>query len=574
MGFAGSPTRGRAFRPLAVVGLLVISSVLSLGQVPASNSELKARIQQYAAQSRWEEIVEAVRPLSARDADLDYCYGIALAQLAQWDDARRALLDGRHQAPHDKRFPIELAGVAFKQQRRAEAATWLRRGLAIDPTDTYANDFLGTVYFLRGNLDAALKYWNRVSKPQIASIKTEHELQIRPALLNRALTFAPGEVLRLPDLLASRARIDGLGTFAASNVQLAARDDGKFDAVLNLAERNGFGNNPWTALLSTFSGAGYETVYPEYFNFEHSAINFRSLLRWDKQKRRVAAEVTGPLRGNPKRIYRVGLDLRNENWAIRQSFTGVAPVAGALNLRRELGKAEVQSIESGRWQWSTGLELSHRDYRSVDLGTSLTPQLLMQGMQLKALGGIDHELWRAPERRFVVHSNASAELARLWSPGGGIYSKLRGSLGARWLPKAQGDDYALQVRIRGGGAAGTVPFDELYMLGMERDNDLWLRAHIGTRDGIKGSAPLGTRYFLSNTEVDKTIYTNGLFAVKLSPFLDTGRISGGSPELASRKWLWDTGLQLKLRALGVGMTVTWGKDLRTGNNAWYFASGR
>ena len=574
MGFAGSPTRGRVFRPLAVVGLLVISSVLSLGQVPASNSEFKARIQQFVEQSQWQEIVEAVRPLPARDADLDYFYGIALAQLAQWDDARRALLDGRRQAPHDKRFPIELAGVAFKHQRRAEAATWLQRGLRIDPADAYANDFLGTVYFLQGNLDAALKYWNRVKKPQIASIKTEHELQIRPALLNRALTFAPGEVLRVPDLLASRARIEGLGIFPAPNVQLAAREDGKFDAVLNFAERNGFGNNPWTALLSTFSGAGYETVYPEYFNFEHSAINFRSLLRWDGQKRRVAAEVTGPLRGNPKRIYRVGLDLRNENWAIRQSFTGAAPVLGALNLRRELGEAEIRSIESGRWQWSTGLELSHRDYRSVDLGTALTPQLLMQGTQLKALASTDNELWRAPERRLVVHSNASAELARLWSPGGGIYSKLRGSLGARCLPKAQGDDYALQVRIRGGGAAGTVPFDELYMLGIERDNDLWLRAHVGTRDGIKGSAPLGTRYFLSNMEVDKNLYDNGLWGVKLSPFLDTGQISGASAEFSSQKSLWDAGLQLKLRLMGVGMSFVWGKDLRKGKNAWYFASNR
>jgi hypothetical protein len=136
----------------------------------------------------------------------------------------------------------------------------------------------------------------------------------------------------------------------------------------------------------------------------------------------------------------------------------------------------------------------------------------------------------------------------------------------------QGDDYATEVRIRGGGAAGTVPFDELYMLGMERDNDLWLRAHVGTRDGVKGSSPLGTRYFLSNMEVDKNLYGNGLFSVKLSPFLDTGRISGASAELASQKWLWDTGLQLKLRVLGVGMTFVWGKDLRTGSNAWYFAS--
>jgi hypothetical protein len=374
--------------------------------------------------------------------------------------------------------------------------------------------------------------------------------------------------------LASRARVDGLGVFTAPNLQLAARSDGKFDVPLNLAERNGFGNSPWSALLSTFSGVGYETVYLEYFNFKRSAINFRSLLRWDDEKRRVAVDITGPLHGNPKRGYRLGVDLRNENWAIRQSFTGVAPVLGALNLRREIGDAEIRSIESGRWQWSTGMEVSHRDYRNVDVGTALTPQLLMQGAQLKALGSTDYELWRAPEQRLVVHSGVSAQLARIWSQNADAYSKLRGSLVARWLPKAQGDDCATEVRIRGGGAAGAVPFDELYMLGMERDNDLWLRGHVGTRDGIKGSSPLGTRYFLSNMEVDKNLYGSGLFSVKLSPFLDTGRISGESAELGSQKWLWDTGLQLKVRVLGVGMTFVWGKDLRTGSNAWYFASGK
>ena len=34
------------------------------------------------------------------------------------------------------------------------------------------------------------------------------------------------------------------------------------------------------------------------------------------------------------------------------------------------------------------------------------------------------------------------------------------------------------------------------MLGLERDNDLWMRSHLGARNGLKGSAPLGRRYYL------------------------------------------------------------------------------
>ena len=65
----------------------------------------------------------------------------------------------------------------------------------------------------------------------------------------------------------------------------------------------------------------------------------------------------------------------------------------------------------------------------------------------------------------------------------------------RWLPTARGDDYETLARVRAGKTFGDLPFDELFMLGLERDNDLWLRGHIGTRDGRKGSAPLGQGLF-------------------------------------------------------------------------------
>jgi len=130
------------------------------------------------------------------------------------------------------------------------------------------------------------------------------------------------------------------------------------------------------------------------------------------------------------------------------------------------------------------------------------------------------------------------------------------------------------MQIRSAGTSGQVPFDEFYMLGLERDNDLWMRAHIGTRDGRKGSAPLGRRYFLLNSEIDKNLYSSGLMTVKLSPFLDSGKIIDPSGNLGSQKWLWDAGLQAKLRALGVGVAFVYGKDLRSGNHAFYFTAGR
>jgi hypothetical protein len=75
-------------------------------------------------------------------------------------------------------------------------------------------------------------------------------------------------------------------------------------------------------------------------------------------------------------------------------------------------------------------------------------------------------------------------------------------------------------------------------------------------------------------ESDKNVYGNGLLTVKVGPFLDSGKITDASGSLGSQKWLCDTGLQTKVRILGVGLTFTWGKDLRTGKNAFYFSTAR
>jgi len=540
----------------------------------AASAAFQTKIEQLFAQQRWEEIAHDLAPVSRRDADMDYYYGSALAQLERWTEAREVLLAGSRLEPRDKRFPIELAGVAFKRKRYAEAAGWLHKGLRLDPSDAYANDFLAALYFLEGNLEAALKYWNRISKPEIASIHPEHPLLIRPALLDRAQAFAPASPLLLAQLRTSLVRVEGLEIFPVARYQLAAREDGKFDVILNFQERNGWGVNKWEALLSTLSGVAYQTLYPAYFNLDRAAMNVTSLVRWDSQKRRLGAELAGPLRQNPKWRYRLGFDLRNENWEIRGSFTGPAPLLGALNLRREVASAEITSFNSGHWDWSAALEFSHRDYRNVVPGSTLTPQLLLAGPQLKQILAIRYELWRVPEHRFTLVATGSSQLARIWSDPSEAFAKLQGSLAAHWLPKPEGDDYETWFRLRGGNCWGQPPFDELYMLGMERDNDLWMRAHVGTRDGRKGSAPLGLRYVLTNSEMDKKVYGNGLVTIRVAPFLDSGRITDLTGSLGSSGWLWDTGVQAKLRVLGVGLTFIYGKDLLTGHNAYYFTAGR
>jgi hypothetical protein len=548
--------------------IFAISSFPHLAQTSTSDSGALAEARKLLAEERWQEVVRLAEAEIVRSADLDYYYGIALARLGRWDDARMAFESAFRQGPRDKRFSLELAGVSFKQKNYVEAAGYLQRALRLDPADTYANDFLGSVYFLEGNLDAALKYWNRVSKPEIVEVRLEPVPKVDPVLLDHAFAFAPASVLGLPELQTTEARVRGLGIFPNHRFNLEARPDGKFDMVFRASERNGWGANKWQGLLSLFRGLPFQTIHPEFFNIRRRAINSESLVRWDTEKRRFWTNLSGPFSRDSKRRYRFELDLRNENWVVRQSATDSA-MLGRLNLQRQTFAAELTSFVNGRWDWSTGVELSHRDFREVISGTALTPQLLKPGFQLKHLGQLNYELARVPEKRFVVTTGASTELGRIWSRPSNLFAKLQSSLDAHWLPLGRGDDYEMRGKLRAGKTFGEIPFDELFVLGIERDNDLWLRAHVGTRDGRKGSAPMGRNYLLSNWEMDKNIYNNPLISLKLGPFMDSGKISDSSPGLGSQKWLWDLGAQAKVRMLGVGIAFSYGKDLRAGNNAFY-----
>jgi hypothetical protein len=540
------------------------SCLHSLGQTDPTPAA-----KQLLEQERWSELAQLLQQSPRNSADLDYYYGVALAHLERWAEAGKALSDGQRLAPNDKRFPIELAGVAFKQKKYGEARKYLHRAVQLDPKDEYANEFLATVYFLEGNLEAALKYWNRVGKPKISEVRSEPALKVRPALLDHAFAFAPASTLTLDELLASDVRLRGMEIFPTYKLNLEARPDGKFDAVFRAEELNGFGNSKLQALVRIFSGALYEEITPEYYNLHGSGTNITSFFRFDTDKRRAAATINGPLAGNPRWRYRMGTDFRNENWTVQTSFTGPSTFLGATNLRRESLSAEITRFVGARWSWTTGLELSHRDFRNVVPGIALTPDVLAKGYQIKQKAQFTYELWRSPEKRLTISSSGTSQAGRLWSQPGQSFEKLQATIGMHWFPRDRGDDYEMLWRAHAGKTFGQIPFDELFLLGIDRDNDLPLRAHVGTRHGEKGSAPLGRNYFLSNWESDRHVYSNGIFSVKLGPFLDTGKILDSSQTLGPHKWLFDVGPQAKLNVLGVGVVLLYGKDLRTGNNAFY-----
>ena len=566
-----APRRARIGK-LIYLSLFFAAAVCSANaQENASDAERFSAAQKAYDAGKWPEAAKLAQGPGSQSADFDFVRGLALAKLQRWNEAELALEAGHAKAPHQPRFLIELAGVNYKQKDFSAAKRNLRSALRLDPPDPYTHEFLGTIYFLEGNLEAALKYWNPIDKPRLRTVAVQPPPRLAGTILHRTIDFNPPQVLTHDAWLTTQQRLDNLGIYSHQRTELAPASAGTYDATLHLTERNGWGDSRLEGALSLLSGVPYATVYPEFYNLGGRAMNVTSLLRWDSEKRRVSAAFSTPFRNDPSLRFQFYFDARNENWNLTNTFFASGAPLTDLNLRRTAFGAEFRSVVNGQWTWSTGVEFSNRSFRNVNAVISATEKAFFTDTTSFAYWlRADRSLLRVPEHRFTLDSTAEARTGRAFAQNLGAFASARAALEAQWLPRATGDDYQMRARLRAGGTLGRVTLDDLFQVGIERDNDLWLRGHSGTSGGRKGAAPLGRRYFLANWEQDKNVYANGIVTVKLGPFLDTGAIADSSGLFGSRQWLWDTGAQCKVRVLGsVTVVLSYGRDLRGGRNVFY-----
>ena len=552
--------------------LLLAQAVPSTGQQPSSEEARRLAAARAALEEgQWDDAALLASGPSQQSADLDFVAGLALARLERWSDARNAFEVGHRKTPNDARFLKELAGVAYKQQKLGSAKRYLHAALKLSPEDAYAHEFLGTIYFLEGNLEAALKYWNGIEKPRLHAVAFSPEPVLQDTLLDRAIVFNAPQVLKRDALLATQARLNNLDVFPQERIELIPTNADEYDATIHLSQRNGWGDSKLEGLVSLFSGLPYATVYPEYYNLGHAAVNFTSLARWDPEKRRYRGSLSTPLYHDPGLRLQFYFDARDENWNLSQTFFTAGTPLTDLNLRRTAGGLEFRPVVNGLWSWSAGFEIGHRSFRNAAGHTSVAEKpFFSDTASLESWLGVERTLLRLPEHRFVLNGSVEARGGRNFAAALGPFATLRSSLEAHWLPQATGDDYEMQAQLRAGATAGKATLDELFQLGVERDNDLWLRGHAGTTGGRKGAAPLGRRYLLANWEMDKSMYRAGFFTMKLGPFLDGGAIADSSGLFGSRHWLADAGLQCKMRVLsGVTVVVSYGRDLRGARDVIY-----
>jgi tetratricopeptide (TPR) repeat protein len=342
----GAPLGAALFAAL----FFVLGNAAARSHAPSDTNQI-ARVKHLYDSGQWNAVIQTVPDSPDEPAELELYRGLALAHLHRWDDAKKSFETGLLSHPQDARLMVELAGVDYHQKDFARAKHFLRRALSIEPRDAYANNFLASIYFLQGNLDAALEYWNRAGKPRLADLSYSPEPALNSLILDRAFDFSRGSLWTRGQYLATQARLSALNLFPVMDFDLEPQPDDSFNLIFRAPQRTAWTRNYFVSAFTLLRGLPFETVYPGFYNINGSGLNSLSLLRWDDQKRRLTTEFAAPLFDNPALRYRLYFDARERHQHRRPRCARQRSLQSRTRLRRRrrpLHRKRALAMEHGR----------------------------------------------------------------------------------------------------------------------------------------------------------------------------------------------------------------------------------
>jgi hypothetical protein len=195
---------------------------------------------------------------------------------------------------------------------------------------------------------------------------------------------------------------------------------------------------------------------------------------------------------------------------------------------------------------------------------------LSGGLYAAGFGSVQYSLIRIPERRFFLDLTSSVEAGAFLKEAEPVLT-LEESVAMKWYLLPTGDDLLMTARFGAGNSFGDAPFDHYFVLGVERDSHLNLRAHKSSIDK-KGENPFGRGYFLLNWDISKRIVETRRLTWRLAPFVDIAKILNNDVWEGPGTFV-DVGIQSGFKLFGATeFVLTYGKDLRSGRNVVYFGA--
>ena len=143
----------------------------------------------------------------------------------------------RARCPESSRPLSEMAGIRLAQRRFDHAAMLARQALAIDPSDVYAWDVLGSSLFVQDDIRGAIEAWNAIQRPRLDSVSIDGLARLRYATLATSLPLETNRVLTADGFALAARRLDEHPAFVTTRLGLMPNDDGWAVARVAVVER-------------------------------------------------------------------------------------------------------------------------------------------------------------------------------------------------------------------------------------------------------------------------------------------------------------------------------------------------
>ena len=517
------------------------------------------------------EYVRAVNILSetlAKQPAADaYLYlGIAYRRMKEYQKAEDTFTEGSKRYPDDSRFHNELANLFLENNNLESARSALRRALVVDPHNNYASDQLATLDMSTGDVQAALRAWNKSGRPVINEILNNYYPSFSSWVVRSGIAFDPGRTLRYSEWKTTESRLFETDNF--TNVGLELEPIGvndRYNAVVRTTTKT---NSPADILFGLVKGLPFQTSYLDLWNLNNSGINFNGLYRWDADRRRGGGGFKVPLPIGGLLSLEFGSLWRFERWNLSPTIRPeLLPKAHLIYKATAMGIG-VKHIPNYRVELTAGFIYRNR------AASGELPQVYTNNLNTGQFNaGVNLYLI---DRKYQNQLRVTAFAARRAIIGNTQFTGGTAELDNRvTLSKDTGTyfDWA----VKGGTSRGLLPIENYFVLGIDAPTtENLLRGHRTTLDGQYGAGPIGSDFVLLNTDFNRRLKTipffNTLnipyFVVKGDIFFDAAKTWDRNDVFKPSKLLLDTGVGLRFETPTYSFNLIYGKSLRDGNNVW------